>query len=83
MKDDWPLLSDSFYLQKAARMRGITVEEAKHDIKMRTEILSYLVENNKRSFSEVTQVIRDYVKVPETIHESLTGQHEQSGSEVI
>ncbi|MCJ7634747.1 type II/IV secretion system ATPase subunit, partial [Candidatus Bathyarchaeota archaeon] len=83
MKDEWLLLSESYYLQKAAKIRGITIEEAKHDIKMRTEILNYLVENNKRSFSEVTQVIRDYVKVPETIHESLTGQSEQTRSETI
>jgi len=33
-----------------------------------------MTEHNKRSFSEVTQVIRDYVKVPEEIHDSLLGK---------
>jgi len=74
IEDDWPLLSESYYLQKAAKMRGITVKEAKHDIKMRADILSYMAENNRRSFAEVTQVIRDYIKVPVTLHESLSAQ---------
>ena len=75
INDDWPLLNESYYLKKAAKMRGITVEEAKHDIKMRAEILNFMAEHNKRSFSEVTQVIRNYVNVPETINESLSVQH--------
>ena len=68
--DTWPLLTESYYLQKAAKMRGITIEEAKHDIMMRAEILNYLSENNMRSFSQVTQMIRNYVS--ETIHESIS-----------
>jgi flagellar protein FlaI len=67
----WQLLTESHYLQKAANMRGITVEEAKNDIRMRAEILNYLAEEGKRSFPEVTEVIRNYVKAPETAHESL------------
>jgi hypothetical protein len=51
-------------------MRGITIEEAKHDIMMRAEILNYLSENKMRSFSQVTQMIRNYVS--ETIHESIS-----------
>ena len=77
IEDNWPLLKESHYLQKAAKMRGIGVEEAKHDIKMRAQILSYMAENNKRSFPEVTQMIRSYVQVPETIHESLTAQRKR------
>jgi flagellar protein FlaI len=67
----WHLFTESYYLQKAANMRGITVEEAKNDIRMRAEILNYLAEEGKRSFPEVTEVIRNYVKAPETAHESL------------
>jgi flagellar protein FlaI len=68
--DTWPLLTESYYLRKAAKMRGITIEEAKHDIMMRAEVLNYLSENNMRSFSQVTQMIRNYVS--ETIHESIS-----------
>lgn len=67
----WRLLNESYYLEKAAKTRGISVVEAKNDIRMRAEILNYLAEEKKRSFSEVTQVIRNYVTSPETVHESL------------
>jgi flagellar protein FlaI len=67
----WRLLNESYYLEKAAKMRGISVVEAKNDIRMRAEILNYLAEEGKRSFTEVTQVIRNYVTAPETVHESL------------
>jgi flagellar protein FlaI len=67
----WRLLNESYYLEKAAKMRGISVAEAKNDIRMRAEILNYLAEEEKRSFTEVTQVIRNYVTAPETVHESL------------
>ena len=71
-KDDvWRLLNESYYLAKAAKTRGISVAEAKNDIRMRAEILNYLAEVKKRSFSEVTQVIRNYVTAPDTVHESL------------
>ncbi|UCH38292.1 MAG: type II/IV secretion system ATPase subunit [Candidatus Bathyarchaeota archaeon] len=72
MGNIWQLFTESYYLQKAAKMRGITVEEAKNDIRMRAEILNYLAEEGMRSFPEVTEVIRNYVKAPETAHESLT-----------
>jgi flagellar protein FlaI len=71
-EDKWDLLSESYYLEKAAKMRGITVDEAKNDIRMRAEIMNYLAETGKRSFSEVTQVIRNYVTAPEAVHESLS-----------
>jgi flagellar protein FlaI len=67
----WRLLNESHYLAKAAKTRGISVPEAKNDIRMRAEILNYLAEEKKRSFSEVTQVIRNYVTAPDTVHESL------------
>ncbi|MCW4040136.1 MAG: type II/IV secretion system ATPase subunit, partial [Candidatus Bathyarchaeota archaeon] len=67
----WRLLNESYYLEKAAKTRGISVVEAKNDIRMRAEILNYLAEEKKRSFSEVTQVIRSYVTSPETVHETL------------
>ena len=67
----WHLLNESYYLEKAAKTRGISVAEAKNDIRMRAEILNYLAEEKKRSFSEVTQVIRNYVTAPDTVHESL------------
>jgi flagellar protein FlaI len=67
----WRLLNESYYLAKAAKTRGISVPEAKNDIRMRAEILNYLAEEKKRSFSEVTQVIRNYVTAPDTVHESL------------
>jgi flagellar protein FlaI len=68
----WRLLNESYYLEKAAKMRGISASEAKNDIRMRAEILNYLAEEGKRSFIEVTQVIRNYVTAPDTVHESLT-----------
>lgn len=67
----WRLLNESYYLEKAAKTRGISVVEAKNDIRMRAEILNYLAEEKKRSFKEVTQVIRSYVTSPETVHETL------------
>jgi flagellar protein FlaI len=72
-EDAWYLINESYYLQKAAKMRGISVDEAKNDIRMRAEILNFLAGEGKRSFSEVTQVIRNYVTAPETVHESLSG----------
>jgi len=73
-KDDiWHMPSESYYLKKAATAKGITVEEALNDIKMRAEILNFLVIQGKRTFMEVTQVIRDYSKTPGNIHEALLG----------
>jgi flagellar protein FlaI len=71
--NSWMLLNESYYLEKAAKMRGISVAEAKNDIRMRAEILNYLAEQGKRSFKEVTQVIRNYVTAPENVHESISG----------
>jgi flagellar protein FlaI len=73
-EDTWHLLGESHYLMKAAtERRGISVEEAKNDIRMRAEILSFLANSGRRSFAEVTQVIRDYVRTPESVHEALLG----------
>ena len=75
-EDSWHLSSDSFYLKKAAVMNGLTVEEAKNDVRMRTEILTVLANECKRSFAEVTQVIRDYVRTPTTVREAIVeGKH--------
>ena len=71
--DTWHLSHDSYYLKKEATRKGITIEEAKNDVRMRTEILTILAEQNKRSFSEVTQVIRDYVRTPKNVHDTLVG----------
>jgi flagellar protein FlaI len=76
-KDDvWNQPSDSFYLKKASIMKGITVEQAQADIDARAEILSYMVTHKKRTFNEVTQVIRDYMSTPELAKESLMGVNE-------
>ncbi len=58
--DVWHMLSESYYLKKAALMKGISVEEALSDIKTRASILNLLVTQGMRSFKEVTQAIRDY-----------------------
>jgi flagellar protein FlaI len=73
-EDIWHLLGESYYLKKAAtERRGISVEEAKNDIRMRAEILDFLAKSGRRSFAEVTQVIRDYVRTPSSVHEALLG----------
>ena len=72
-EDTWNLASDSFYLKKAAAMTGLTVEESKNDVRMRAEILAVLANEGKRSFSEVTQVIRDYVRTPAAVREAIVG----------
>lgn len=71
-EDSWNLVQDSYYLEKAANMKGIAVEEAKSDIRMRAEILSFLAKQGKRGFSEVTQVIREYIRTPERVHDTVS-----------
>jgi DNA-binding transcriptional ArsR family regulator len=62
--------TESYYLKKAATAKGVSVEEAKDDIKTRAEILSFLVNQGKRTFSEVTLAIRDYMSTLKTSESS-------------
>jgi flagellar protein FlaI len=72
-EDKWYMPSESHYLKKAAIAKGITVEDAQNDVKTRTDLLTFMVNQNKRTFTDVSQFIRDYAKTPESIHESLRG----------
>jgi flagellar protein FlaI len=72
-EDKWYMPSESHYLKKAAIAKGITVEDAQNDVKTRTDLLTFMVNQNKRTFTDVSQFIRDYAKTPENIHESLRG----------
>jgi flagellar protein FlaI len=74
--DTWNMPNQSFYLKKAAIMKGITMEQAQSDIDARAEMLTYLVNHNKRGFKEVTQVIRDYMSTPESARETLMKEDE-------
>ncbi|MGD0804320.1 MAG: type II/IV secretion system ATPase subunit [Candidatus Bathyarchaeia archaeon] len=74
--DTWNMPNQSFYLKKAAIMKGITLEQAQSDIDARAEMLTYLVNHNKRGFKEVTQVIRDYMSTPESAREALMKEDE-------
>jgi archaeal flagellar protein FlaI len=69
--DTWNMPNTSFYLKKAAIMKGITIEQAQSDIDARSEMLTYMVNKNKRGFKEVTQVIREYMSTPESAKEAL------------
>jgi flagellar protein FlaI len=68
--DKWDMPTESYYLKKAATAKGVSVEEAKDDIKTRAEILSFLVNQGKRTFSEVTLAIRDYMSTLKTSESS-------------
>jgi len=74
--DTWNMPNQSYYLKKAAVMKGITIEQAQSDIDARAEMLTYLVNHNKRGFKEVTQVIRDYMSTPESAREALMKEDE-------
>jgi flagellar protein FlaI len=74
--DTWEMPNQSHYLRKAATMKGITMEQAQADIDARAEMLTYLVNHGKRSFTEVTQVIREYMSTPESARESLMMEDE-------
>ena len=76
--DTWDMPNQSFYLKKAAVMKGITIEQAQSDIDARAEMLTYLVSHNKRGFKEVTQVIRDYMSTPESAREALMKEDEEA-----
>jgi len=79
--DTWDMPNLSHYLKKAATMKGITMEQAQADIDARSEMLTYLVNHNKRSFDEVTQVIREFMSTPENARETL--MKEDEGEEEI
>jgi len=72
-EDKWYMPSESHYLKKATIAKGITVEDAQNDIKTRTDLLTFMVNQNKRTFTDVTQFIRDYAKTPRSIYESPLG----------
>ena len=74
--DSWGMPHQSHYLKKAATMKGITLEQAQADIDARAEMLTYLVNHSKRSYSEVTQVLREYMSTPETAREYLMKEDE-------
>jgi flagellar protein FlaI len=74
--DSWDMPNQSFYLKKAAVMKGITMEQAQSDIDARAEMLTYMVNHNKRGFKEVTQVIRDYMSTPASARETLLKEDE-------
>lgn len=74
--DAWEMSNPSYYLKKAATMKGITMEQAQADIEARAEMLTYLVNHNKRSFTEVTQVIREFMSTPEIARENLMKEDE-------
>ncbi len=69
--DSWEMPHQSHYLRKAAIMKGITLEQAQADIDARAEMLAYLVNHSKRSYGEVTQVLREYMSTPENARDSL------------
>jgi flagellar protein FlaI len=74
-KDDkWLQPNQSYYLKKAALMKGITVDVALQDIQSRADILRYMVREGKRSFAEVSQVIRDTNRRPEEFSELPTAR---------
>jgi flagellar protein FlaI len=72
-EDKWSMPSESYYLKKAALAKGITVGDTQSDIKTRTDLLTLMVNQNKRTFADVTQFIRDYAKTPKNIYESPLG----------
>lgn len=74
--DAWDMPNQSYYLKKAATMKGITMEQAQADIDARAEMLAYLVNHSKRGFAEVTQVIREYMSTPENTRENLMKEDE-------
>jgi flagellar protein FlaI len=73
--DQWRLLGNSYYLQRAAEKRGIEVDEAMKDITRRTEILNALARQGKRNFVAVTQTIRDYLQTPDIVYDTLVGRN--------
>ena len=74
--DGWEMPNPSHYLRKAAIMKGITLEQAQADIDARAEMLTYLVNHSKRSFGDVTQVIREYMSTPENARDNLMKEEE-------
>jgi flagellar protein FlaI len=72
-EDKWYMPSESYYLKKAAIAKGITVEATLNDIKTRTDLLTFMVNQNKRTFTDVSQFIRDYAKTPGIVNESIRG----------
>ena len=72
-EDKWDMPSESYFLKKAAIAKGITVEDALNDIKTRTDLLTFMVNQNKRTFIDVSQFIRDYAKTPGIVGDSIQG----------
>jgi flagellar protein FlaI len=72
-EDKWYMPSESYYVKKAAIAKGITVEDAQNDIKTRTDLLTFMVNQDKRTFTDVSQFIRDYAKTPGIVNGSIRG----------
>ena len=71
--DNWRNFGDSYYLKKAAEVKGITLQEAKKEVSIRASLLDTLALHGVRSFNEVSKVIRDYIMTPEDLREKMSG----------
>jgi len=58
----------SYLVEKIAKRKGISVDEANEEIKRRTIILEWMSKRNTRNYREVSAMIRRYYENPQSVY---------------
>lgn len=61
----------SYLIEKIAQTRGITLREARDNIKKKQMILEWMSRQNIRKFRDVTEIIRSYYADPEAVYNMI------------
>ncbi|MBU5689558.1 MAG: type II/IV secretion system ATPase subunit [Candidatus Aenigmatarchaeota archaeon] len=71
--DKYVFYGNSLVVEKIAKFKGITVEEAIKEIENRKSILEWMLKNNIKDFEKVSSLINEYYKNPEKTLSRLQG----------
>lgn len=65
--DSYEFLGRSYYLERIARVTEKTLKEVNEEVARRKTILDWMVKENRRSFSEVSEILRRFYANPEEV----------------
>jgi len=82
--DEIEKVGESVLIQRISEKYGMNLEYAMKEIENRKKVLEWLLKNNKKSFEEVSEVIKMYYKDKNTVLKMIQGEIEfEKAREII
>lgn len=67
-KETFEYTGRSYLVERIAKRKGISIDEANEEIQRRRKILEWMSRRNIRNHSEVSEIIRRYYENPDLVH---------------